>query len=480
MKSNLLLFISFLFFYGYTEAQTNLQKDTMYVRCTQTLDFAFEQANRMTKSLSGTQLPNCLNASGALVLVPANNWTSGFFPGELWYLANYKKDASMQANAKKYTQLLVNQQYATNTHDLGFEMYCSYGNGLQIANVSGYKDVLVQSANSLQGRYSSVVGCMRSWDFGTYNYPVIIDNMMNLELMFWATRATGDSVYYKGAVSHALNTMKNHFRPDFSSYHLVDYNPSTGAVLKQQTVQGYSNSSSWARGQAWGLYGYTMCYNETKIPAFLNQAKHIAEYMLKNLPPDYVAYYDFSDPAIPDVPRDASAAAVTASGLLELYRLTNEISYMKTAEKILWNLASPQYLNAANESKNFLLKHSTGSKPSNSQVDVPLIYADYYFVEALCRYVKLKNTIAGVSEINDLEKSISVFPNPFLNKITIQSSTLFDKVELMDITGKTLILSSFAKTNLMILSNFEHLNTGFYVLKVFVGNKLIASKKLSK
>ena len=356
-------------------------------------------ANRLLKNLSGTQLPNCISATGSLVQVSAADWTSGFFPGELWYLANYKNDATMQTNANKYTQLLQSQQYTTNTHDLGFMMYCSYGNGLKMYNVSGYKDILVQSANSLQGRYSDVVGCMRSWDFGSYSYPVIIDNMMNLELMFWATRTTGDSLYYKGAVSHAMKTMKNHYRPNYSSFHLVDYDPSNGAVLKQQTVQGYSNSSSWARGQAWGLYGFTMCYNETGNVAFLNQAKHIADYILSSLPSDYVPYWDYNDPTIPNAPRDASAAAVAASGLLELYRLGHDVAYLRAAEKILWNLSSSVYMNSANENQNMLLKHSTGNKPKNSQVDVPIIYADYYFVEALCRYVKLKNTVSAVPEV---------------------------------------------------------------------------------
>ena len=480
MKFKITLLISLVLSVELSLAQSNLQTDTMYIRCTQTLDFAFDQANRLLKSLSGTQLPNCVNASGGLVQVGAADWTSGFFPGELWYLANYKNDAAMQTNAKKYTQLLQSQQYTTNTHDLGFMMYCSYGNGLKMANVSGYKDVLVQSANSLQGRYSDVVGCMRSWDFGSYTYPVIIDNMMNLELMFWATRTTGDSLYYKGAVSHALKTMKNHYRPNYSSFHLVDYDPSSGAVLKQQTVQGYSNSSSWARGQAWGLYGYAMCYNETGNVAFLNQAKHIADYILSSLSADYVPYWDYNDPAIPNAPRDASAAAVAASGLLELYRLGHDVAYLRAAEKILWNLSSPAYMNAANENQNMLLKHSTGNKPKNSQVDVPIIYADYYFVEALCRYVKLKNTLSAVPEVSDKDQFLRVFPTQFQEKIIIQSRADFDKVELVDISGKLIIKQLFSATNNAQLNVPSKVNNGFYFVKVSFRDHLIECKKVFK
>ena len=480
MKFKITLLISLVLSVELSLAQSNLQTDTMYIRCTQTLDFAFDQANRLLKSLSGTQLPNCVNASGGLVQVGAADWTSGFFPGELWYLANYKNDASMQTNAKKYTQLLQSQQYTTNTHDLGFMMYCSYGNGLKMANVTVYKDVLVQSANSLQGRFSDVVGCMRSWDFGSYTYPVIIDNMMNLELMFWATRTTGDSLYYKGAVSHALKTMKNHYRPNYSSFHLVDYDPSSGAVLKQQTVQGYSNSSSWARGQAWGLYGYAMCYNETGNIAFLNQARHIADYILSSLPADYVPYWDYNDPAIPNAPRDASAAAVAASGLLEMYRLGHDVAYLRAAEKILWNLSSPVYMNAANENQNMLLKHSTGNKPKNSQVDVPIIYADYYFVEALCRYVKLKNTVSVVPEVSDKGLFIRVFPTQFQDKISIQSKTVFDNVELVDISGKLVIKQLFSATNNGQLNVRSKVNNGFYFVKVSSGDDLIESKIVFK
>jgi hypothetical protein len=400
MQFKLLLLINITLSYHCCFAQTSLYSDTIYNRCTQTLDFAAEQAARLTNSLSGTQLPNCLTSTGELSLVNASDWTSGFFPGELWYLSNYKNDPIMQKNAEKFTQLLQNQQYTTTTHDLGFMMYCSYGNGLQFANVSGYQDILIQSAKSLETRFNTKVGCIRSWNSTSWSYPVIIDNMMNLEMLCWATRATGDSTFFKSAVIHTLTTLKNHFRPDYSSYHLVDYNPTTGVVIGKQTVQGFSNESSWARGQAWGLYGFTMMYHETKNELFFIQAQHIADYILRNLPSDYIPYWDYDDPNIQNAPRDASAASITASALLQLYGFSHNVVYLKAAEKILWNLSSSTYMNTANQNMNFLLKHSTGNKPSNSQVDVPIIFADYYFVEALCRYVSLKKTISNVPLIN--------------------------------------------------------------------------------
>ena len=480
MKFKLLLLINIALSYQYCFAQTGLQSDTMYIRCTQTLDFAAEQATRLTNSLSGTQLPNCLTSTGGLYLVSASDWTSGFFPGELWYLSNYKNDLNMQINAKKFTQLLQNQQYTTTTHDLGFMMFCSYGNGLQFANVSGYRDVLIQSAKSLETRFNTKVGCIRSWNSTAWSYPVIIDNMMNLEMLCWATRATGDSTYYKNAIIHALTTMKNHFRPDYSSYHLVDYNLTTGAVIGKQTVQGYSNESSWARGQAWGLYGFTMMYRETKIEQFLVQALHIADYMLRNLPSDYIPYWDYNDPTIPNTPRDASAASISASALLQLYGFSNNVVYLRAAEKILWNLSSPTYMNTANQNMNFLLKHSTGSKPSNSQVDVPIIFADYYFVEALCRYVSLKKTISNVSEINIIPKSITVFPNPIQRSLTIKATESFDRIEITDTNGKVLLFDSFSRTNQVTVKEPKNLMSGICFLKVYSKIKLVGVEKIIK
>jgi unsaturated chondroitin disaccharide hydrolase len=312
----------------------------------------------------------------------------------LWYLYEYTGKDEWLQEAKKYNAKMEPEKLNGKTHDMGFKMYCSYGNGYRLKQDPAYKDILVQSARTLSTRFKPAAGILRSWDHSTdkWDCPVIIDNMMNLELLFFATGATGDSSFYKIAVSHAKTTMKNHFRSDNSSYHVVDYDTVTGQVMKRQTHQGYAHESAWSRGQAWGLYGYTMCYRETKDPAFLEQAEKIAAFIFNhpNLPKDLVPYWDFNAPNIPNEERDASAAAVTASGLYELSQYSKKAKdYITKANTIVSNL-SKSYASPAGENKGFILLHSTGSKPSKSEVDVPLNYADYYFLEALLRKQKLE------------------------------------------------------------------------------------------
>ena len=332
--------------------------------------------------------------SGQLKLVPAKDWTSGFFAGELWMLYAYTHKPEWKSKAEEFTSPLEKEKMNGGTHDMGFKIYCSYGTGYGITHDAAYKDVIIQSAKTLSTRFNPVVGCIRSWDHHKeqWGYPVIIDNMMNLELLFAATRLTGDSSYYKIAVSHANTTMKNHYRADYSSYHVVDYDTLTGKVVKRQTHQGYADESAWARGQAWGLYGYTMCYRETKNVAYLQHAEHIAAFILNhpNLPADKIPYWDFNAPGIPDEPRDVSAASVLASGLLELAKYSkNKKEYLSVANTILQNLAQ-HYRSPIGENKGFILLHSTGSKPAKSEVDVPLNYGDYYYLEALLRQNKTK------------------------------------------------------------------------------------------
>jgi unsaturated chondroitin disaccharide hydrolase len=256
-----------------------------------------------------------------------------------------------------------------------------------------YKDVIIESAKTLSTRFNPRVGCIRSWDHHKeqWNYPVIIDNMMNLELLFAATQLSGDSSFHKIAVAHANTTMKNHYRPDYSSYHVVDYDTTTGNVRVKQTAQGYADESAWSRGQSWGLYGFTVCYRFTRAKKYLRQAEHIASFLLNhpNLPKDLVPYWDYNAPNIPDESRDASAASIMASALYELSTYSiNGKKYRTTADKIMANLDG-YYRSAAGDKKGFILLHSTGSKPANSEVDVPLIYADYYYLEALLRMKNL-------------------------------------------------------------------------------------------
>jgi hypothetical protein len=331
---------------------------------------------------------------GVLKLVPSKDWTSGFFPGELWYLYEYTKNPEWLAAAKAFTANIEQEKFNAGTHDMGFKIYCSFGNGYRLTKDEKYKEVIIQAAKTLATRFNPKVGAIRSWDHNSdkWDFPVIIDNMLNLELLFEATILTGDSSYHKIAVTHANTTLKNHFRPDYSTYHVISYNPQTGAVEKKNTHQGYSHESAWSRGQAWGLYGYTLCYRYTKNKAYLEQAQNIAKYIFthKNLPSDLIPYWDFDAPEIPKEPRDVSAATVIASALYELSTYSTDTkSYIEKANKILKNLAK-SYSSENGGNKGFVLLNSTGSKPNKGEVDVPLIYADYYYLEALLRSNNLK------------------------------------------------------------------------------------------
>jgi unsaturated chondroitin disaccharide hydrolase len=331
---------------------------------------------------------------GELKLVASKDWTSGFFPGVLWFLHQYTGKPDWKREALAYTANIENEKTNGGTHDMGFKIYCSFGNGYLQTHDAHYKEVIIQAAKTLATRFNKKAGVIRSWDHHKeqWRYPVIIDNMMNLELLFEASKLSGDRSLYTIAVNHANTTMKNHYRADHSSYHVIDYDTATGAVLKRNTHQGYADESAWARGQAWGLYGYTMCYRETKNKVFLAQAEAISEFMLKhpNMPSDLVPYWDFNAPNIPNEPRDASAAAIMASGLYELSTYSkNGKKYRAAADKIIESLTN-SYRSPAGGNRGFILLHSTGSKPSNSEVDVPISYADYYYLEALLRAKKLK------------------------------------------------------------------------------------------
>jgi len=321
-------------------------------------------------------------------------WCSGFYPGTLLYLWEQNKNEILYKESLRMLELLKKEQFNTGTHDLGFMMYCSFGNANRIAANPAYKEILLNSAKSLSTRFNPKVGCIKSWNATNPNdFIVIIDNMMNLELLFWATKETGDSSFYKIAVTHANTTLKNHFRPDYSSYHVLNYNAETGAVQQKKTAQGYADESSWARGQAWGLYGYTVMYRATKEKKYLDQANQIAHFILANphLPADKIPYWDYNAPGMPNVLRDASAAAIAASALIELsgYTPVRAKEYMQVVETILTTLSSPVYKATAGNNGGFLIQHCVGHLPQKSEVDVPLTYADYYFVEAMKRYKAL-------------------------------------------------------------------------------------------
>lgn len=362
------------------------------------LNTAIVQSKQMAEKLLGQkdELPRTIGKRGAFITSNAGAWTSGFFPGVLWYLYEANGDVSLKMYAEDYTRRLEKQQFTTSNHDVGFILYCSYGNGWRLTGNEEYKQVMLQGAQSLSTRFNPVTGCIKSWNRKTWQYPVIIDNMMNLELLFWATQATGDSTFYDIAVKHADTTLKNHFRADNSLYHGLNYNPETGEIKHYQGGQGFSEKSAWARGQAWGLYGYTLMYRFTKERKYLEQAIKIAEFTLNhpNMPKDLIPYWDYNAPGIPDALRDASAAAINCSGLLELSQYVSEErakKYYKAAEKMLQTLSSPAYTAEEGTNGGFILKHSVGNIPSGTEVDMPLTYADYYYVEALCRYKSLND-----------------------------------------------------------------------------------------
>lgn len=343
--------------------------------------------------------PRTIDKDGNISYIPIDDWCSGFFPGSMWYLYELTGDQKWEKLAEKYTEDLDSVQYLTWHHDVGFMIGSSYMNGLFIGKKENYIPVIVQTAKSLSTRFRPGAGIIQSWNVDRdwqsqrgWKCPVIIDNMMNLELLFEATRLSGDSTFYKVADSHAMTTLKNHFRADNSCYHVVDYDPETGEVRKKQTAQGFADESAWARGQGWAIYGYTLCYRYTHRPEYLEQAQKVYGFIFgnKNLPEDLVPYWDYDAVNIPNEPRDASAAAVVASALYELSTYVPDKGYKETADKIVESLSSPAYRAAIGTNGNFILMHSVGSIPHGQEIDVPLNYADYYFLESLIRKQRLE------------------------------------------------------------------------------------------
>lgn len=337
-----------------------------------------------------TKFPQSTKPNGEPYDRTSDWWCSGFFGGALWYLYEYTGGAEWKVAADRWTRALDKEKHNTSTHDLGFMLYCPYGNGYRLTGNKDYIEPMVTGANALVTRFNPAYGLIKSWDkHADCEYPVIIDNMMNLEFLFWAARQSKDKKLYNIAVTHADNTLKHHFRKDYSSYHVICYLPGT-KVFRKKTHQGAADSSAWARGQAWAVYGYTMIYRETKDQKYLKQAEGIANFVINhpNLPADKIPYWDFD---APNEERDASAAAVFASAFLELstYSKQHKDLYFRTAEQMLASLASPAYTASVKENNYFILKHSVGHKPGKSEIDTPIIYADYYYLEALLRYKKL-------------------------------------------------------------------------------------------
>lgn len=329
--------------------------------------------------------------------VPASDWTSGFYPGCLWFAYEESEDEAFRDAARQWTAALDGQKNNTGTHDVGFMIFCSYGNGYFLLDTDSYLPVMKTAAQSLSTRYKPLAGIIDSWNVSPYDsgWEEIIDNMMNLELLFWVAANGGSSEYHDMAVSHAEHAMANHFRDDGSTYHVVRYSRTTGEMTGQETRQGYTDESCWARGQAWAVYGFTMAYRFTEDERFLATARKAADYYLEHLPDDRVPFWDFDAPGIPadTVPRDASSSAIVASALLELAAYTgapDSARYFDAAVSLIQGLWTEKYRGRATQAS--ILNHSTGSRKENHDVDMGIIYADYYFLEALLRYEKLIRT----------------------------------------------------------------------------------------
>lgn len=334
-----------------------------------------------------------------LVKVNAGDWTSGFFPGALWYLYQFTGDDFFLRNALRWTGHIKTQTKNTGAgHDLGFIFNCSFGNAYRIYGHPDYPAVMLEAGKTLSNRFSTVIGCTKSWNSGSWpsysnntgqwKFPVIIDNMMNLELLFKMTQLNNDSMYHRQAVRHATVTALSHIRPDSSTYHVVDFDPLTGNVIARGTRQGFSDASCWSRGQAWGIYGFSMLYKYTKDTMCLNTSKRLLGYYLKHRPADYIPFWDYQAPGLPNTYRDASAASITCAALIDLYTSTSDNIYLVYAEQIIDELTKPWYLNTNSTNAHLLLRHSTGGT-NGYEADVAQTYSDYYFIEALLKYLQL-------------------------------------------------------------------------------------------
>ncbi|MFS4484110.1 glycoside hydrolase family 88 protein [Hyunsoonleella sp. 2307UL5-6] len=320
---------------------------------------------------------------------PSKDWTSGFFAGNFWQIYMLTGNKAFKERAKIWTAFVEKEKFNGGTHDMGFKIFCSFGNGLTVEDNQDYRDIIVKSARTLSTRYNPHIQSIRSWDFNKdkWQFPVIIDNMMNLELLFEAAKISGDSTFYSIAVNHANTTMKNHFRKDHSTWHVLDYDTISGQVRDRVTHQGINDDSAWARGQGWAINGYTTVYRYTKDKKYLDRAINTADFFInhKDLPEDGIPYWDFSHPDIPNIPRDVSAATVVASGLVELYQYTKNEAYLNYSKKVVNSLKSTNYILPKDLNIPFILNHSFGDWSKRHEMDEPIVYGDYYFLQTLLR-----------------------------------------------------------------------------------------------
>ncbi|MDO6518624.1 glycoside hydrolase family 88 protein [Zobellia uliginosa] len=394
VRLQLILFASFLMF-----SCASQKKETVQFSPERILDENVKKIKDVQKTVKSVdQFPrNIPKGQTQWETVGARDWCSGFWPGVLWYAYEQSNDPELKQSAMKSTEALRQIAYSpAENHDIGFMLYCSYGNGYRLTGNEDYKNVLLAAADTLATLYNPKVGSILSWPIkkSEFDHNTIVDNMMNLELLFWAAKNGGSKDLYDLSESHARVTMDYLVREDGSMFHLGSFDSETGKFLKGMTHQGYADDSMWARGQSWGIYGFAIAYRETGNEDFLKTSIKLADHFLKRLPEDGIPYWDFDDPKIPNSPKDASAAAVAACGMLELSELVEgtglKQKYLDAAEGLLEKLSSDTYL--SRDTNQALLLHSTGHHPNNSEIDMPIVYADYYYMEALLRLKKLKSS----------------------------------------------------------------------------------------
>jgi len=452
------------------------------------LEFAEQQLVRTVSELQDTTIygdqiyPRSTMEDGRWRPRAIGHWASGFLPGCFWYMYNHTDNHDFLEWAESWTANLEYQKDRDRDHEVGFIIFRSFGLGYRFTGSEDYKEILLTAANSLATRYDEDAGCLIAFSNGR----ALVDTMPMLELLFWAVKNGGDSSLYDLCISHALKTIENHIRQDGSCFQNVWYNLDTGEVTARNNKQGWADSTTWARGHAWGIYGFTMTYRETGDERFLETAKKMADYYIENVPEDFVPYWDYQAPNIPDEEKDASAAAIAVSGLLELMTLVpdanDKLKYQTAANNILTSLTSPAYLAEGTDSRGILL-HGVGNRmnenPISGEVDVSLIYTDHFFVEALMRYHEYVTSVDKPDLITKQPVSFQLFqnyPNPFNPSTTIYYS-LGDvsapvSLKVFDVLGRevTTLVNEFQPPGDYIV-NFEaqDLASGIYYYIIQVG-----------
>ena len=407
-----------------------------------------------------------------------DQWTSGFFSGSLWYMYRLTGEEKWKELAQNWTEDLEPMISARHDHDTGFRIFSSYGNGYKILNNRSYYRTLLGAANTLSQRFDPNIGAIKSWDW-TGNFPVIIDNLMNLELLFWVAENSGNSRLYSIAKSHAETSLKHHMRDDGSSYHIVDFDNS-GNVYRKFTTQGAGPNSVWARGQAWAIYGFTMTYRFTGEQKFLDAAEAASQYFIDHLPEDFIPYYDFFEPYSSVRSKDASAAAVAASGFLELYQFTNNSLYFNSAVEILNSLSSSTF-STHNSHISSILKESTLHRGFGR---VGTSYADYYYLEAITRFKELMDEEFPVLQVESSLFLDQNYPNPFNNRTVIYYSLEESgetELSVFDLNGRrirTLVHGLMPAGSFNIAFDASGLSSGVYIYKL-KNNGTILSRKMT-